>query len=792
MYISHFSNQTFSSLEFESKLGLTHQATTNQNCLKVGQELQRTNCLNNEGNLRGVCQYKECITTQSKPCSFPFKYKGRMYDSCITIDSIEPWCSLKTDVNRNHIESVNTKGTCSSSCNIQNCPVGFFKHDTTCLRISAQTDHDSWISTEQAEEQCIKEGARLYQPRDIKSFKSLLLSEFEHLQPNQSHFMYRNKESFIALGAKTASTNNSLILYLDRSRAYMLESIMNDEGNSLNSNKEDKCIMLDKNGKLALANCENYYDGLSGNQAQLGYICEANHFVTKGGRDPGEACVFPFRESVDSQLQTSCVFDDVKGPWCATAVDDQKVVHKDKWGLCMDERKIAYNGTGSGKECIIPFIYNGVWKESCPYHSRNEYWCPTLINPNRTYMEGQELGFCTDYLISKNTDCPESYEKVGITCVRISPISETFKGATAKCTLEGGNLISIHNVIFHMDLIQYIQNISLSKYYFNITTDKITDFWIGGTVIKNMWTWISNEQNITENWINNTLNTGCLSLQCTDEYGLTMNVKEDYKWKADHKKISKPYICESKCRPGYRWGQRSNKCLKASSSSLQGVSNVKSMLSCALENSRLVSVSNCQEVKNLTQDIWELFPTADNKQWIGYFSGNFQYYNMRRISKSDDNSVTAINSKGLALTKCNFGANNTAGYVKKGVVTIFSENFSELESLKGFVCEVENDWMCPDGYTLFQEECYMFVNNSNIFTNALMHCMDTGGHLAEPQHMLHVNFIQAFINYNLGEDTHVWTGYRRSIFNISEDNPFTTSEFNQNLFDEYIPINAGI
>ena len=42
-------------------------------------------------------------------CKFPFKYKQRLYDTCITIDNKglypgAPWCSTQTDEFDNHIE----------------------------------------------------------------------------------------------------------------------------------------------------------------------------------------------------------------------------------------------------------------------------------------------------------------------------------------------------------------------------------------------------------------------------------------------------------------------------------------------------------------------------------------------------------------------------------------------------------------------------------------------------------------------------------------------------------------
>ena len=772
IYISHFSNQTFSSAEFKIISGL-ESIHPNENCVKVGESLAMTNCSIYEVQLTGVCQYKECITTDNKLCSFPFNYKGRMYDSCITIDSTEPWCSLKTDIHRNHIEDTNNRGTCSSSCNVQNCPVGYFKHHKTCLRISARTDHDSWISTEQAEEQCRKEGGRLYQPRDIKSFKSLLISEFEHLQPNRSHFLHRGKESFIALGARA---NFSLISYLDGSRAYMLESIMNNQGNLLKYNNEEKCIMLDKNGKLTLTKCEGYFDGQYGHQAQLGYICEAKHIVTKEGK----SCVFPFREIENSQLHTSCKYDIMKRPFCATAVDDLGVVQNNELGFCQDERQIAYDGPGSGEECIIPFMYDGILRDSCALKPRDSFWCPTKlknVDENTDLIETiDEWGYCTDFL-KPSLDCPETYEKISNTCVRVSFTAAEHKAAEEKCFKEGGALISIPSEEFRLAVVDHIGNVSSKHNYSSIV---LTNFWIGGTLTDNTWTWDSNFQNIDENWTENVVNSGCPDSTCTESYGLSMNIPHDYLWKAELKTILLPYICALKCRAGYRWGFRTNKCIRVEGEAT-GLSNTKSMLSCSQEKSRLVSVSSCQDVSNLLQDLKEFSPDMMEDYWIGYFVGNFQHYDIRKIALTP-NLITAINSKGmLAPTDCDWVSldNNSVGFINVSSEKMDLNYLSDVNSLKGFICEEENEWICSEGYILFQEECFMLINDSLIFTEALVRCLSDGGHLAEPKHELHVNFLQAYYEDNPTNQQNFWTGYRQNLFNItdSENTVFTSSDF---------------
>ena len=56
----------------------------------------------------GICQYTECSTSSGETCTFPFIYKGRLYDTCITHDDLgsdagKPWCSIATDEFSNHV-----------------------------------------------------------------------------------------------------------------------------------------------------------------------------------------------------------------------------------------------------------------------------------------------------------------------------------------------------------------------------------------------------------------------------------------------------------------------------------------------------------------------------------------------------------------------------------------------------------------------------------------------------------------------------------------------------------------
>ena len=76
-----------------------------------------------------ICQYTECTSITGQICKFPFKYKQRIYDTCITTDDLGshfgiPWCSIEVDDFGNHV--IGKEVTCPSTCRVVNCPVGYY------------------------------------------------------------------------------------------------------------------------------------------------------------------------------------------------------------------------------------------------------------------------------------------------------------------------------------------------------------------------------------------------------------------------------------------------------------------------------------------------------------------------------------------------------------------------------------------------------------------------------------------------------------------------------------------
>ena len=81
---------------------------------------------------------------------------------------------------------------------------------------------------------------------------------------------------------------------------------------------------------------------------------------------------------------------------------------------------------------------------------------------------------------------------------------------------------------------------------------------------------------------------------------------------------------------------------------------------------------------------------------------------------------------------------------------------------KGYLCEKEKDWSCPENHVLYQEECYILHSNPESFTEAWTKCFLNDEHLFESSSILHNTFLMHYAKEN-SLNGKLWTGYRRHI-----------------------------
>uniref|UniRef100_A0A8C5KD64 Matrix metalloproteinase-9 n=1 Tax=Jaculus jaculus TaxID=51337 RepID=A0A8C5KD64_JACJA len=107
------------------------------------------------------------------------------------------------------------------------------------------------------------------------------------------------------------------------------------------------------------------------------------------GNADGAPCHFPF--TFEGRSYVACTTDgrsdDV--PWCSTTADYDT---DRQFGFCPSERLYTQHGTGDGKPCVFPFMFEGRSYSSCTTEGRSDgyRWCATTAN----YDQDKLYGFC--------------------------------------------------------------------------------------------------------------------------------------------------------------------------------------------------------------------------------------------------------------------------------------------------------------------------------------------------------------------------------------------------------------
>ena len=214
--------------------------------------------------------------------------------------------------------------------------------------------------------------------------------------------------------------------------------------------------------------------------------------------------------------------------------------------------------------CKLPFFRNGVWFENCTLHPREEYWCPTEVDPDtREQLDGDDSdhwGYCPEHVIRRPEECSENYDRVEDVCVRISPYPLTWSEAEAKCVSEGSHLLHILSEEVQTGVEKLVKTKMKLKDFFSMDkwatglSSEHEKYWIGGKVFRQSeWKWIGNRHNFSafSFWEKGTEGEPCGD-NCFDySHRLMMNARAQYKWRAEDQGNAYPYICVSDCHIGY-------------------------------------------------------------------------------------------------------------------------------------------------------------------------------------------------------------------------------------------------
>ena len=759
----------------------------------------------------GLCQYTESTTVLGKTCKFPFRYKSRVYDTCITIDSplSTPICTTQTDDFGDLIKGA--VSGCSTTNRTVDCPVGFYwMHKVqTCFKMSSARIQDSVQTYQEAETICHSQGARLLQLRSHEMLQALFDTRYAHF--TSGSYFYYNPGSIVAIGMKYGDLEGDLTMYYPDMQP-MDPVFYKDEIEALwapgQPDVANECVGFKEGGFLVTYPCNDISHFNNGNEdvskPGLAYICEAKTIKTIGATV--EACHFPF--IYKGKVYDSCAFDFIEGlnpngePWCALEVNENQEVVNARWGLCQDERHVIVTGPGNGNFCPIPFIFDRVYYDRCTRidHTKTKryggfFWCPDPSFVSQTafgsvYVDGRPVGTCPEILHPEDGDCAENYDAITDSiCVRVSAYPETFDAAQEKCQSEGGFLLQYLNNEIHEGLALLLAE---KHNKLNRMSD-VKAFWIGAKYDEN-WHWTHNPQTFPEynNWEGDIVDIGCSGTGCNSDMALTASsnynpeeVKAYPTWIAGDKGFAKPYICQSKCYKGYHWFPQSQRCLKVVHTN-QKITLGDAMMKCSKDDARLMPIKRCEDISSLMLEIHEQFSLNEEQYFIGLFGfnrlGNSVYRNWREDDVFDSLGFGNIEMDASSGTFCEESAPTAPKeeyFVTMNiedednmaieVITFNQQNYADARHEAGYVCEKEDSWGCPDGYQMNFGKCYKLFRTTLPQIEAEQFCFEDSAILATPKTFIEGEFIESYIsamNDNLedGQEQaqNIWVSYRQA------------------------------
>ena len=412
-------------------------------------------------------------------------------------------------------------------------------------------------------------------------------------------------------------------------------------------------------------------------------------------------------------------------------------------------------------------------------------------------------GYCPEHLILRPEDCAENYDRVEDSCVRISPYPLTWSDAEDKCVEEGGHLLHILTQEVQDGVEALIKSKLRLKDFF--TTDKWStglssdheQYWIGGKVFRQSeWKWIGNRHNMSafSKWEKGKEGEPC-GKNCFDfSHRLLINKRANFGWRAEDQGKALPYICISNCVAGYSWRASARRCVRMVEKTHGLEKQAAASVKCANDGGRLLSINSCQEMEGLQEDLWRR--SLDDSYWVGVFSGGLLNYEGQK--RTSEKKQGFINSRGelgvkdggspgcaddskVVATGMGTGVNGFYSSFEFTAAKVAQLEFSAFQKTdsaedKGYLCEKETEWSCPDAdWVLFQEVCYKFNPANVTLGTADNECKKEGGKVAQVDTRLHATFLNAWLQeFNF---TNIWLGHRRHTTTTSaaEDNLYSSS-----------------
>ena len=279
-----------------------------------------------------------------------------------------------------------------------------------------------------------------------------------------------------------------------------------------------------------------------------------------------------------------------------------------------------------------------------------------------------------------------------------------------------------------------------------------------------------------------------------------------YNWEGWTKETPLPYICASRCAVGYAYRQNSKRCVQIVTDYFGLKTQSEATLSCAQDNGRLLSINSCTEFDGLKEDLWLKNPSVAQSYWVGFYvNGLDEYFHQYRTSEpqtgpissrgeigmqpggdsscSDNKKLPMINSVGSSISSFGSAPNGEFGkltFPSDNEMKLELNDFSSADSTSTTsLCEKDQVWTCPTGYTLFLESCYKILSGELPAMDAALKCIqEEEAQLAEAPTTMHLKFLNTLAKSE--SLTNFWIAIRRHVTTVeaSEDNSFLTYDDN--------------
>ncbi|XP_068120881.1 uncharacterized protein [Hyperolius riggenbachi] len=390
-------------------------------CTEAGQEDRRLWCATtgNYDNDKqwGFCRDKALPTVEGNangsPCVFPFIYRGIYYNSCTAAgqDDRRLWCATTRNYDNDKKWGFcldQALPTIGGNANGSPCVFPFTYNGTiyhSCTRLG-ESEGRLWCSTTRNYDNDPKWG--------FCHDRALYNEDYVDVSPCVFPFTYRGARYDSCISTEQddgrpwcATTTNYDI---DLKRRFCPHKALPTVGGNADG---APCVFPFTYGGIQFDACTEAGQedrrlwcattSNYDNDKQWGF-CRDKALPTVEGNANGSPCVFPFIYRGIYYNSCTAAGQDDRRLWCATTrnYDNDK-----KWGFCLDQALYTEGGNANGAPCVFPFTYGGILYQSCTSagQSDGKLWCATA----RNYDNDPRWGFCPDH----ETSCSKPDEIQG-------------------------------------------------------------------------------------------------------------------------------------------------------------------------------------------------------------------------------------------------------------------------------------------------------------------------------------------------------------------------------------------